>query len=115
VSNKLGAIHSASVKDTAKHLKMSPRSLYDLVLKWVNDGFLDIQNPSRKARFCRLSKTILGKQWRSDQIRTGSDLQAPARKRDAEISKDSFCTSGSEIVSRSSELWFETAFKLYPK
>jgi Fic family protein len=51
---------SASVIDMAKHLKMSPRTLNDLVPKWVKEGFLDIQNPSRKARSYQLSKAILG-------------------------------------------------------
>jgi Fic family protein len=51
---------SASVIDMAKHLKMSPRTLNDLVPKWVKEGFLDIHNPSRKARSYRLSKAFLG-------------------------------------------------------
>lgn len=52
---------SATVIEMAKHLKMSPRTLNDLVPKWVTEGFLDIQNPSRKARSYRLSKAIIGK------------------------------------------------------
>lgn len=56
---------NASVIDMAKHLKMRPRTLNDLVPKWVKEGFLEIQNPSRKARSYRLSKAILGKLWRS--------------------------------------------------
>lgn len=52
---------SASVIEMAKHLKLSPRTLNELAPRWVEQGFLDIQNPSRKARSYRLAKVLLKK------------------------------------------------------
>jgi Fic family protein len=46
---------SATTEDMAKHLKMSQRTLVALARDWVADGFLEIQNPSRKARSYRLA------------------------------------------------------------
>jgi Fic family protein len=47
---------SATVIEMAKHLKLSPRTLNDLAPKWVDAGFLELANPSRKARSYRLAE-----------------------------------------------------------
>jgi Fic family protein len=52
---------SATVIDMATHLKLSPRTVNELAPLWVKSGFLDIQNPSRKARSYRLAKAITKK------------------------------------------------------
>ena len=52
---------TATVLDIAAHLKLSPRTINDLVSQWVASGFFEIDNPSRKARSYRLSKAVLKK------------------------------------------------------
>ena len=49
---------SATILEMAKHLKLSPRTLNDLCPKWVETGFLELANPSRKARSYRLAGAI---------------------------------------------------------
>jgi Fic family protein len=49
---------SATAIEMAKHLKLSPRTLNGLAPQWVETGFLELANPSRKARSYRLAKAI---------------------------------------------------------
>jgi Fic/DOC family len=46
---------SATSEEMAKYLKLSPRTVVDLCRQWVDAGFLEVQNPSRKARSYRLA------------------------------------------------------------
>ncbi len=46
---------SATSEEMAKYLKLSPRTVVDLCRQWVTSGFLEVQNPSRKARSYRLA------------------------------------------------------------
>ncbi len=46
----------ATTKDVATYFKMKPRMASLLCLKWVNEGFLLIENPSTKGRSYRLSE-----------------------------------------------------------
>jgi Fic family protein len=46
---------SATSEEMAKHLKLSHRTLVALCSAWVAAGFLEVQNPSRKARSYRLA------------------------------------------------------------
>ncbi|MEO3892599.1 hypothetical protein [Nonomuraea sp. B5E05] len=41
----------------AAHLSLSPRTVTGLARKWVEDGFLEIDDPSLKSRSYRLSLT----------------------------------------------------------
>ena len=50
---------SATSEEMAKHLKLSPRTIVDLCPQWAATGFLEIQNPSRKARSYRLAERYL--------------------------------------------------------
>jgi Fic family protein len=50
---------SATSLEMAKHLKLSQRTLVTLCSAWVATGFLEIQNPSRKARSYRLATRFL--------------------------------------------------------
>ena len=47
---------SATSEEMAKHLKLSQRTVVDLCRAWVSTGFLEVQNPSRKARSYRLAE-----------------------------------------------------------
>jgi len=44
-----------AAKDLSGYLKISERASRDLCMKWVDEGFLQIENPSKKARSYRLS------------------------------------------------------------
>ncbi len=46
-----------TAKDVASYFKTSPRSAAILCAKWVNAGFLTIENPSTKSRSYRLAET----------------------------------------------------------
>jgi Fic family protein len=50
---------SATVIEMAAHLKISPRTVNGLAPKWVEEGFLEVHNPSRKARSYRIAKAVL--------------------------------------------------------
>jgi Fic family protein len=50
---------SATSEEMAKHLKLSQRTTVDLCRAWVAKGFLEVQNPSRKARSYRLAERFL--------------------------------------------------------
>lgn len=39
-----------SVQNIAEHLRLKNRSAYDLVKKWIDSDFLQIENPSKRAR-----------------------------------------------------------------
>ncbi len=45
-----------TVNDIAKHLGLKSRSAYTLVKKWIDDGFIQIETQSRKARTYGLTK-----------------------------------------------------------
>jgi Fic family protein len=47
---------SATSEEMARHLKLSHRTVVDLCRVWVVSGFLEVQNPSRKARSYRLAE-----------------------------------------------------------
>ncbi len=47
---------SASSEEMAKYLKLSHRTVVALCREWVESGFLELQNPSRKARSYRLAE-----------------------------------------------------------
>ncbi len=51
--------HSGTTKDLAKALNLSHQSLLILCKKWVETGFLEIENPSRKARSYRLGSRYI--------------------------------------------------------
>lgn len=46
---------TATTAEMAAHLSLSPRTVTGLARRWVEDGFLEINEPSRKARSYRLS------------------------------------------------------------
>jgi Fic family protein len=46
---------SATSEEMAKHLKLSHRTVVALCRAWVASGFLEVQNPSRKARSYRVA------------------------------------------------------------
>lgn len=46
---------SATSEEMASHLKMSQRTIVALAREWVSSGFIEIQNPSRKARSYKLA------------------------------------------------------------
>ncbi|WP_327582244.1 Fic family protein [Nonomuraea sp. NBC_00507] len=46
---------TATTTEMAAYLSISPRTMSALARKWVDDGFLEIHDPSRKARSYRLS------------------------------------------------------------
>jgi hypothetical protein len=46
-------------KDLANYFKMKPRQASLLCVKWVNQGFLEIENPSTKGRSYRLADELL--------------------------------------------------------
>ncbi|MGE0006107.1 MAG: Fic family protein [Parvibaculaceae bacterium] len=50
---------SATSEDIAKYLKLSQRTVVALCRDWVRSGFLELQNPSRKARSYRLGARYL--------------------------------------------------------
>jgi Fic family protein len=47
---------SATSEEMASYLKMSQRTVVALAREWVTSGFLEVQNPSRKARSYRLAE-----------------------------------------------------------
>ena len=47
---------SATSEEMASYLKMSQRTVVALAREWVVSGFLEVQNPSRKARSYRLAE-----------------------------------------------------------
>ncbi|MFG1705745.1 Fic family protein [Nonomuraea sp. M3C6] len=48
---------TATTVEMAAYLSLSPRTMTGLARKWVEDGFLEIHDPSRKGRSYRLSPT----------------------------------------------------------
>ncbi len=44
-----------TTKEMAEQLKLSPRTINALCKEWVEEGFLEVENPSRKARSYRLA------------------------------------------------------------
>ena len=46
----------ASIQEISEHLGLKNRSTYGLVKKWINDGFIQIENESRRSRTYGLTK-----------------------------------------------------------
>ena len=47
-----------TTREMAEQLRLSPRTINALCKRWVEEGFLEVENPSRKARSYRLAPTF---------------------------------------------------------